>query len=514
MAKTVFRASKVIRVSGLVLILFVAALVYLLAYGQFTSVRNAAQVQAHRTAHVVATQYSWVLQASAQALRRMEDALRGAPIASGATVRDIGEAVRDLPPDYQYSVYDAQGTLAFSSLENPSIIDISDRSYFRKIRNGMELTISPVVTERLSGEQVIILARRLSKDGVFHGAATIAIPAQSLAEMSAAMGVDKGSTLALIATDGMMIARAPPIAPRDLSQSELFLHLKSTSNGWYQARSPVDGTKRMVGYWALDDWPLIAIVGLNEATVFSNFWKQLRAESLIFLPIALSAGFLSIWLLRVLKTDEVRQAELIRANEKSDHLLREIHHRVKNNLQTVISLIRLEDIPPANKTALMGRINAMTDVHQQMYGSDQFDKVNVQPYLTRLIETISHSYGNKAQVMLKIAAVDLDGDRAMQLGLLTNEIVSNAYKHAFTGRDGGHLAVSFGAIADGMLRLTITDDGPGYDSETTPMNMGTKLISAFTEQLGGTVSADTHGHVAITVDFPITSEIETEAAAP
>ena len=477
-----------------------------LVYSQFASSTAQAQIEALRRAQVVATQFSWMFQTSAQALQRVEQAVAtdsgSAPDGDFTTIKSISKAVSNLPTGFQYSVYDLKGRLIYSSIDKPNSINVSDRGYFARLLAGSELVISPMLTERLTGEQVFIVARRLDNGVAFAGVATIAIPVSTLTDLAAALGVTDGSTISLVANDGMVIARAPPVEPVDISDSPLFKELEHAANGFYSAASPVDGIDRIVGYWQMDDWPVIAVAGVAKKSAFASFRSQIRVGLYFFLPIAVFCIWLAYRVIKLMRIDEERREQLMVANERSNFLLREIHHRVKNNLQTVVSLIRIGNLPAADKSSLMGRIAAMVAVHEEMYASDQLEQVNVADFLSGLVRNIAAGFGTKVELVLDMVPVKLSGERAMQLGLLTNELVSNAFKHAFSGRSSGKLEVRLVDLGAGSLRLCVSDDGPGFNPADTSANVGSRLVEALTEQLGGTLTTATDGRVSTTVDFP------------
>jgi two-component sensor histidine kinase len=473
-----------------------------LGISQFKASRSAAQIEAHRAAHVVATQFSWVFQVSALALREIEETVASPVDADGQVIGTVQDAVRDLPAGYESSVYDAAGALLYSSEAAAATKPVSDLPYFTRLRDGEELVISPQTTDRAMGTGVFIVARRLDRDGQFAGIATIAIPQRTLAALATVLSLAEGSTLALIADDGMLISREPSVAAMNLVGTPLFDQLKDRPNGTYDNVSPADGTRRIVGYWKLEDWPVIAVTGISKTGAYSEVLRQWSIALIFLSPAIIFMGLLFYRLTQLLRVDEDRQRQLVAAMDRSNFLLREIHHRVKNNLQTVMSLIRLETIPPDAKQRLASRIEAMVKVHEEMYHSDQFEHVQLRPYLTRLIEGIAQSHGVDVALTLQIAPVEISGDRAMQLGLLTNELVSNAYKHAFVGRRSGRLEVRLSEPSPGRLELVVTDDGPGYLRDLNVQNMGSRLVEAFASQLGGSVLIETDGRVRVAVDFP------------
>ncbi len=473
-----------------------------LMFLQFQAARESAEIQAHRTAHVVATQFAWMLQTSAQALQRIEDAVAQSGRHLPDT-HDIHDAVRDLPPGLQHSLYDDSGQLILSSVVEPRLINVSDRDYFHRVRDGEKLVIAPMITERLTGEKVFIVAKRIEVSGLFAGAATIAIPVSTLRDMAEALELEPSSTISLVARDGMVIARFPPIKPINLSGTSSFGQLTTHPNGVYVSpASPADGISRIVGYWSVDAWPLIAVAGINAGSAFSAIRSRVETELIFLLP--LMAGILALVLrvFRLQAIDEKREKALVRAHEHTEFLIKEIHHRVKNNLQVVMSLIRLEKLPDSVKTALIGRISAMVTVHQEMYGSETYETIPAAPYLMRLIRNLGNVYGTKVAVEADIAEVDLAGDRAMHLGMLVNELLSNAYKHAFKGRDQGRIDLRLEELDAGQLRLTVRDDGPGVNASDHRENMGSRLISAFVMQMGGQLVTDSENGLRVVVDFP------------
>ena len=494
-------ANRVGRWAMVALIATILALAGGLAVLQHHATRTAAEIEAHRTAHVVATQYDWMFQAAAQALRRMSEV--AAQRQSGTVVPDdIAEALRDLPAGLQHSLYDAEGRLLLTNARPRGAVNVADRDYFRQLRDGAPFVISPMITERLTGESVFILARRTGGPDSFTGVATIAVPVASLTDLADTLDFEHGSIISLVRDDGMLLARTPPMDPVDLSGAPLFRELERAPNGSFTGTSPADGEARIVGYWTLDGWPVIAVAALSEAVVYAAFRDRLEAELMIFAPLVVGLLVMTAWLWRLQARGERREAALVEANERADFLMKEIHHRVKNNLQTVMSLIRLERLPAEAKVALLGRIAAMAAVHQEIYSVGSDDTIPARRYLIGVIENVMRSYDLRIDLTAEISEIRLPGDRAMQLGMLVNEVVSNACKHAFRERRGGRLTVRLGAGEPGWMRLRVCDDGPGYDSASAEENMGSRLVDAFAVQLGGRIVRENHGGHCVTVDFP------------
>src|SRR5690606_12165375 len=167
--------------------------------------------------------------------------------ASPGTIANLRDAVSDLPDGFQYSVYDETGQLRMSSMAEAIGIDVSDREYFQHLRDGAAFFISAQLEERLSGEQVFVVARRISRDGEFHGAASIAIPTRTMGEYWATMDLGPDSSVAIVRPDGWIVARYPQLPQAiNLGTSRLFTELVGGDAGFYHSTSSAtDGIPRV-----------------------------------------------------------------------------------------------------------------------------------------------------------------------------------------------------------------------------------------------------------------------------
>lgn len=487
-------------------LLGILSLAALMVWQNYRAALGAGEARALSSAHVVASHIEWMIEASDQALRRIDTVFNDSPVRSSAdTIVDIAEAVSDLPSDFQYSVYDETGRLRLSSVSDATGINISDRDYFREVRNSDRTIISPQLEERQSGQAVFVIARRILRDGEFHGAASIAIPVSKLVESWRSMGFGANSTISLVRSDGWLVARYPEVPNTvNLRDAVWFsTYLPQNPSGFYHSPvSPVDGMSRIVGYWTVDQWPLVATAAIERGETLALFWSTLKSESVFMIPvlILLVAGCVSI--IALLRAYARRNQELEVALERNNTLFREIHHRVKNNLQAVAALIRLQPIPDETRNDMARRIAAMIAVHEQIYQSDQFDRVEVAPYVNRLILEIANAYNRDVVIETKLDSVAVSRDQALPVGLIVNEVVSNAFKYAFADRGHGRLEVVLSEEGD-MASLTIRDDGPGIDPGSARKGMGSRLIAGFVAQLGGKYSMQADGGTVFTMTVPI-----------
>jgi two-component system, sensor histidine kinase PdtaS len=182
--------------------------------------------------------------------------------------------------------------------------------------------------------------------------------------------------------------------------------------------------------------------------------------------------------------------------EDKEFLMKEIHHRVKNNLQIVISLLNTQSKFLNNEEAIAAisesrhRMQAMSLIHQKLYQSDNVAFVAMPGYIRELVDYLDVSFNarQKIEFELNIDPIDLDISQAIPVGLILNEAVTNCIKHAFTDQPNGTIRVSMKALPDGMIALEISDDGKGLPADfdfTTSQSMGIRLIRGLIEQIGG-----------------------------
>jgi len=482
-----------------------AALASLLVWQNYKASIETAEARALSSAQVVSAHVQWMMEASDQALQRIDAAIGEYPVGSSAdTVADIETAVVNLPKGFQYSVYNRTGRLTYSSVPEAVGIDVSDRLYFQRLRDGAPIVVSRLLEERLSGEQVFVVARAIIRDGIFHGAASIAIPTKTMEGFWDLLQLGPRSTVALIRSDGWLVARYPKLEQSiDLSETPFFdNYLPGSQNGFYHnADTAADGLSRIVGYQAVDNWPLIAATSVAKSESLTRFWVGLGSSSLIAVPLVLLLGAGMLWILRLLRSDVEQRKTLEQALEKNNFLMREIHHRVKNNLQAVSSLVRLQPLPLELKDDLSRRIAAMGAIHEQIYGADQFEHIDMAPYVSRLVNEVAESFPSNVTIEERLEPLRLGPDHAMPLGLAVNELVTNAFKHAFKGKAEGRLLIELTAD-DTTAFFAIQDDGPGYPS-SQKKGLGTRLIDGFVGQLRGKLNIDASAGTRVVISFPL-----------
>lgn len=229
---------------------------------------------------------------------------------------------------------------------------------------------------------------------------------------------------------------------------------------------------------------------------------------------------------------EEKQAEINQQNQSLQHLLKEkdwmlkeIHHRVKNNLEMINSLLETQSDylrDPAAVAALregQNRVHAMALIHQKLYQANSLALVDMQGYIRQIAEHLLDSFDCQETVQMQLAVdpVELEVTLVTPLGLIINEALTNALKYAFPNQQPGTVAVALAALGQGRFRLTIEDDGvgfpPGIDLEDGS-TMGLTIMHGLSEQLDGTLRITQTRGVRIRLDFEaITSPMPAEPVA-
>ncbi len=199
---------------------------------------------------------------------------------------------------------------------------------------------------------------------------------------------------------------------------------------------------------------------------------------------------------------------------EKETLLREIHHRVKNNLQIISSLLNIQsqDIKDANVLSSIqegqSRVEAMSLIHQNLYQSEHLNNVDIENYMKGLVDYLSRMFRGESasvQVHIQTPGIRFDIDTAIPLGLIVNELVSNAYKYAFDTNQTGRIDISIQPRTDTDYELTIANNGkplPADFDVKRSQSLGLKLVSILSRQLRGQFFAQSHsGLTSFTVEF-------------
>lgn len=208
-----------------------------------------------------------------------------------------------------------------------------------------------------------------------------------------------------------------------------------------------------------------------------------------------------------------REQELAESLAEKNVMLQEIHHRVKNNLQVICSLLNLRtqssdpQIVEVMKES-QNRVKSMALVHENLYNSENLSKIDLESYVQDLSENLLRSYQAKTsstKISVAVSNISLDIDTAVPCGLIINELVSNALKYAFLPQQQGEVKISIYRAANQDIILNIADNGIGLPPEINieQINtMGLRMVTALIRQISGTLTVNREAGSSFMISFP------------
>ena len=210
-----------------------------------------------------------------------------------------------------------------------------------------------------------------------------------------------------------------------------------------------------------------------------------------------------------------RTEKIKRALKEKDVLLQEVNHRVKNNLNVIISLLNLKaDAIHSEKDAVEAfeesrdLVYSMAMVHEELYQSNNFTEIDIKGYIENLTIRIVEIYQPfvKIEYKLGISKINIDITKAIPCGMILTELVTNALKHAFNDKDGtGLLEISCFKLETGIFYISVKDNGSGISGDVdiqNPESSGLQLVNILTSQIDGQISVNTDNGTEFIIRFP------------
>ena len=392
----------------------------------------AANDRVQSAARVASADVRLLVESSLERLRQYDEQLGPDPSQFTPRPGSFGEAFTVL--------YDAKGEMIVRGGARET--GIADNPAFKAIASGKQWVITPMLGAANS-LRFFGIARRIERDGRFAGAVALYVSADVLADTWNDVGLGTESTVSMIRDDGWLVARYPlPPKAIDLSSGQLFANVKTAPQGVFVSlSSPVDGVPRRVAYQTIAGLGLIVVASISRTSATEALWSRVGSTAIVAGPLFLALLFLCGWAILLLVRHEKNRVALEQALAQNRMLFQEIHHRVKNNLQQVASLIRLQ----------------------------------------------------------------LSPDQALPLGMIVNEVVSNAFKHGFPNGRAGEVNVTLTRPLEGNdAVLTIADNGAGMgEIPAGGIGLGTRLINGLAAQLQGSVSMKRGDGVTFDLKFPV-----------
>lgn len=479
----------------------------------------------------------------------------------------LAQVVDNIPGYANLIRFDSIGRVSCAAGSTPGDPDRRRADWFQRLRAGENLVVTRAPPGDFGADPSLLAAARADDGkGGFDGALVAVIRLSSLRPNVDDAALPKDTEVALADGTGRLLTRTDPLA---FSNAPADIRERTAKDGafTYTARD-AKGEKRVFTVAPLVGSEVFVVLSAPQQGVLS--WARLNPLSSVIFPLlAFTVALAAVWVVsdrvvlrwlqylqriaaiyargrftvRPLQADrappEIRDlaetlaamAETIAARDHSlrdsiaqkDALMREIHHRVKNNLQVISSLVNMQQrslADPAARAAMSDtrqRITALALIYRALYQGADLKRVDVRRFLEELIAQLVVSDQSRGMVVrTELEADDLiiDPDKLAPLALFAVEAITNAQKHAFAQR-GGLLRVRFKVNGD-EAELEISDDGGGQPPDLEAGGVGRTLMTAFARQLRGQadLTANDAGGVTVRLVFPTPSISPQAAASP
>lgn len=465
----------------------------------------------------------------------------GASIGADPCTGRLRSLVDALPEFANLGVVDATGAVVCTTQEGAQGTSAAGRSWFIELQRSDKTFVRSTAYYGPVSQQWIIASalRRSNKDGSFAGAFVLGVPVNSLVHQLSRTGLPEGAEISLLDASGQVFGSNHWTT----MDRDMMAVLKARNGGFFDVRS-IQGEERQAAivvlaqndFYAMLSAPKPAPIALENVIAFGNFGLPLLAWLLALITAWLAmdrlvlrwldylrgiaglyaSGKLSVQPLRAKRQapgeinvladtlEEMavrirdRTAGLESALAARDAAKKEIHHRVKNNLQIINSLLSLQSRKVKDPAAVSvlddarARISALSLIHRSLYEHDDIRAVDVKSFFSELALHLDQALGaedQKIKIDSSIDADTIDADVAVPLALFTAEAVTNAVKHAFPegrGVGGGRVLVSYRVSGNEAL-LSVEDDGVGgaEADAAAAAGIGGALMEAFAKQVHG-----------------------------
>ncbi|MCX5632252.1 MAG: ATP-binding protein [Phycisphaerae bacterium] len=222
----------------------------------------------------------------------------------------------------------------------------------------------------------------------------------------------------------------------------------------------------------------------------------------------------NLQLIKINKELQMQNEKLEESLRQKEMLLRELHHRVKNNMQVISSLLRLQSRTLDDKKAIavfsecQNRIKTMALIHEKFYHSEDLSNIDFETYVKDLVKTLVEFYDvsqNKITVDINIENISLEIDTAISCGLIINELISNSLKYAFPQGAKGNIGVSILPAEEDYVEMIISDNGIGLPAELDfqkTETLGLQIVNTFVKnQLSGEIELDRSAGTKFKIKF-------------
>jgi len=562
-----------------IIILLVASLpgmlvAILLAANALDNEREQIEIGAARLADIQAAQHTNVIDTARVMIETVVETIEAGGVGDADCTHFLSDRVDRYPSFTSLTLIDNDGAIVCANSDSELPSGFPDDAFLDMIRNAEGFTVGEYTVGQ-SGVPLIIAALPVSRgDGSFAGAVAVGIDLRWLEILARRMNLPAGSTITAISGDGQVLNHYHAenvgdddlMAPRETVPAEEYRQRMAAEGSGVLRGQTNAGRQRVYGFQRTSSGSLSIVVGMPQYAEFERYGAALRdtlaAPMAILILALLAAGYASQALVirwvgmltgaakkmadgdlaarsmvphsryelgrlaaafdSMAASIQQKQDEIRAKAEQYAELLKEFNHRVNNNMQMIRSLVRMrarqitDDEARLTIEDIEERLGALTEIQRLLY--DQEDSgLNASDYPVRLGKFLQEFYSSdRIKVSVEAEPIELQRSSSIPLGLIMNELIANACKHAYPEGEG---TVRVSLRSDGeRVYLAVADDGaqmpPDLDDSRKTGSMGLRIVRNMTQQLGGkhqVISNETGK--AIQVDFPLDKGAASEASA-
>lgn len=451
---------------------------------------------------VVQTQQTLLQAADILAQGRSEQEVRS---------RSFHEELNRLERGYEFKIrlgiVSPAGRLIVSSRTFPVDDDVSQRRYFTDLKQpGQQISFQRVSLVTTKEEALVIAVRRTDGSGGLVVSAVDLTPIQAFLQQ---MAQEPRSAASIMREDGLLLVRQVPMTGEVVigPESPAMQAIGTDDSGIYETHAASDGTLRIYGFQKVGTLPLYANFGVSKEALTAVWFQRLLIVAAVLVLLAALATVAWVQTLRraALEFDHKLLAEARATAALKDEMLRELNHRVKNNLQAIQSLIQFRSRTETSPVLieLSHRVWAIAEVHDILYNTGRMSEIDMGTFMERLCASpsvIPPERGLRLETRLDSLVIPLRDAGAIALAAV--ELVTNAVKHAYPDGRSGTIRVSLTREGpEGVL--TVADDGIGLPQGAGGRRSGLRIVQGLANQIEGRLDSRTEGGTVHVFRFPL-----------